>query len=329
MKGINRYLDPSIGDQLGLAIYPRYGNRSYKYNPRYRRSCGGWDRNWYFGQLEENLTADIDAINNRVANLPAEGYTPMASGTQVGREALFDPQHHQLDNVPILIVATDGMCNVILDGKKTGYGGGDPTGMGGCNALAEIQSIDQANLAKQEGAVLFTIAIGSDFAGDILKDMATAPAEDPNPYDDVNQAHFFQASNPQELAAIYDTIAKRVENIGDECIAKQIPAVPEGGGGARIELWKGGALASDEDGRPLQTTVGASGRFAFKKVPAGTYEVHATWTDENGLVYDIQTESLGGQPLEDPGYATVEVPEGTATLHVDVYLKTDDVPTCQ
>ncbi len=325
MKGINNYLDPSQ-DQVGLAIYPRYGNGAYKTNPSYRSNCGSWHNKWYYGKLMQNLTADIQAVNDEVDRMSANGGTPMADGTRAGREALFDPQFHDPSkSVPVLIVATDGMCNATLDGRWTGYGGTNPSGMGGCNALAEIQSVDQANMAKQEGAIIFTIAIGDDFGGDILKNMATAPAEDTDPYDGKDDAHFFQASDPKGLAAIYDRIAKRVENIGNECILKQSPELA---GRSRVQLWKNGQLAQDEDGQALETIATKSGSFVFTKVPAGTYEIRATWTDENGIVYDVQTESLGGQEMEDPAYATVEVPEGTAMLYKDIYLKTNNVPAC-
>ncbi len=321
MKGINNYLQPPE-DQLGLSIYPGRTSNGNRYTMTCSRSS---TRTYYFGALKNSLTEDVQAVNTQVDAMSPEGWTPMVDGTRLGREALFNPQLHRPKNAPVLIVATDGMVNVSLDGKVTGWNEPRSTGITGCNALPEIQSVDQANLAKQEGAIVFTIAIGNGVRADVLEEMATAPAYDPNPYDDKNEGHFFMASDPRELATIYDAIAKRVGNIGDECIAKQVPAVPEG---ATVELWKKSKLAKDEDGNALQSRVGASGRFAFTKVPAGLYEIHATWTDNNGVVYDVQTESLGGQEMVDPEYATVEVPEGTGTQHKDVYLKTDQIPTC-
>ncbi|MGQ9625890.1 MAG: pilus assembly protein TadG-related protein [Anaerolineae bacterium] len=310
VKGINNYLQPAESDQLGLATYPS----DNKTNPSYTKACGGNHNTWYFAKKRKELTSNIASVNTEVNSLSANGATPIALGVKYGREILFNPQFHKADNVPVLIVATDGMCNVTLDGKWTGYQGIDPTGMGGCNALAEVQSIDQANLAKQQGAIVFTIAVGKDFAADLLKAMATYPAETP----DGKGAHFFQAGNPKELAQIYDQISQRIENIGEECL-KDWNEVP--GSQAYVALYKNGAKVAE-------TSATSSGSFAFSNVAPGTYELRTSWVDPaTGIHYDVMTESVGGLPVSGP--VTIEVKEGTGTYSKDLYLSTDEPISCE
>jgi hypothetical protein len=64
-----------------------------------------------------DLTSDIGYLNGRIQALTAAGYTPWAKAVLVSTATLYS-SHHNLDNKPVLIIASDGAPTVDLDNER-------------------------------------------------------------------------------------------------------------------------------------------------------------------------------------------------------------------
>ncbi len=308
----NSYLQPDKGDRVGLTTYPYITSGS-----RYRTVCRGYRlRSYYFGQVRSPLTDNVAYINNIISGLRANGGTPIAHALQQAREQLLNDLRPGA--VPVIVFASDGIANITIDGKWTGFSGNAGQGQNtpACNNQAEQQAIDQANLAKEAGIIVFSIAIGDGFNNDVLRAVASPDYDiNGNGRIDPEERHFFVASNDAQLDAIYEQIGNRVRNISRE---GGVRTQETDGEGAVVRLY------NVDTGSVRTTVAGAGGAFAFENIEPGTYRLTA-WATRNGLTYDIMTNGNGGPPLN-PQYIEIEVGQGTGTTEAAViYLATNDV----
>lgn len=308
------YLQPDAGDRVALVRFPKWIGKS-----RYDHDCGGYYRDdKYAGEIKVDLTSNLGLVKNTIQSLSVGGYTPLAGGLSKANEVLANSPNKGT-NVPVIIVASDGMANVRIDGRKTGWGGGycvpscDPPS---CNDGAILDAVAQANEAKKPadegglGAFVFSIGIG--FYHESLETIATQPT-------DPDKQYFYYAPTPEELEQIYNTIGQRVQDICNEtCQVQQVPAP---GAGATVVLYR--------DGQPYMTTTASEGgAFQFSGVEPGVYQIKA-WLEKDGLQYDILTDGVGGVQLSE--LPTIEISDapGYEVVNVNLYLKNSTPVRCE
>ncbi|MCG3142285.1 MAG: hypothetical protein HDKAJFGB_03711 [Anaerolineae bacterium] len=302
----NNVLSPTLngtdGDRVGLATFPLVSSMK-----SYKRPCGGNDTSKAIGQKRLDLTDNIASVNSKINSLSANGITPIAGGLLVGRGMVTDPSFHDPSHVPVIILASDGLANVVLDGRYTGFDGMSYNPKP-CNAQADQDAIYQANQAKADNdgdgkpdAIVFTIAIGTDFNPVTLQAIASAPTE----------THFYQATDAASMASIYNQISTVIES--ETCLVNQreifAPNVT-----VRVR--------NTDTGTTLTTTATSTGYFQFNNIDPGTYEFQSISITLNNLTYDIFTDGVGGPVLADP--PTIEIGSGTGTYEKNLSLKTDD-----
>ena len=271
------------------------------------------------------VKSDINALS------PANG-TAMALGLIKGREIVLGAGRNP-NNVPVIILATDGMPNVLSsDGKTTGWNGllgssttnvkplgTNPDGTTtypNCNASAASETYAAANAAKNAGVLIFTIgtgATGSDFDPNVLKAIATP--------DGGGRTYFFTAGDSGALNTAYDSIAKTFTNLS--CFSRELQ--PQRASGAVLTIKK-------PDGTflpPVYTL--ANGEFLVSDVAPGRYEItavsytyHEPVTGSN-LPYTTFTDGPGGAAAPNP-FITVLDPADT--YRTDTFIKTTASP-CQ
>ncbi len=299
----NSLLSPAEGDRAGLVTFPQLS-----YGDWYRTPCWSqWHNTYYLAAVRSQLTDAIASLNATINGLSANGATPLATAVQMGRQTVLPNGVATEGRVPVLIVASDGIANCTVDGRWTGFTG-DTANAPSCNASAEQDAIEQALIAKQDGIIVFTIAVGDDFNSDVLRAMAT---EDTDP----TKPHFFQAVSETDLEAIYQSLAVRVQNIGSEC---QVNEFESAGTNATVSIYKDGALYD-------QTTAAESGSYVFPDVEPGTYTFSVTMR-KNGLTFDIMTDVIGGSESETPPSVTVGSAAGTYIR--DLYLRSSTPLVC-
>ncbi len=300
----NNYLVPAEGDRVGLVTFPTISRGAW-----YGLACtGSWHRYYYRGYVRSQLTSDVQAVNNIIQMLSANGGTPIASAMQLARAVALPDGEPTPGRVPVIILASDGLANCTVDGRWTGFDGmtyNPPP----CNGLAEQQALEQANIAKQAGIIVFTIAMGDSFNSDLLRAMATADTDPSKP-------HFFVANTGQDLRAIYLSLAQRINNIGGECNVEEFESSGEY---AQVSLYKDGELYAT-------TTASATGSYVFTDVEPGTYSFAVTM-QKNGLTFDVLTKLIGGPPAEEP--ITITVGQGVGTYVKDLYLRTSTPLQCR
>lgn len=304
----NKVLSPTLngtdGDRVGLATYPIYNSgASYSYTCDTKKSSTDYAK----GQKRKDLTSNIPSVNSTITSLTADGITPIAGGLLVARGMVTDPTYHDPSHVPVIILASDGLANVKLNGQYTGFDGMSYNPMD-CNKPADDDAIGQANLAKSDNngdgrpdAIVFTIAIGTNFNPETLRAIASAPAE----------THFYQATDAASMKSIYDQISTIIES--ESCLVNQreifAPNVT-----VRVR--------NKDTGTTLSTTATSTGYFQFNNVAPGTYEFQSISITINGLTYDIFTDGVGGPVLAN--LPTIEIGSGTGTYEKNLSLKTDD-----
>jgi hypothetical protein len=327
VTGFNDGMDWNPDNQVGLATYPRIQNTSSYNTPCYTalgskctsgNDCTKSVNMFYFATKNSDLTSNLTSVNQLVNGLVANGGTSMPLGLQYGRELVTDPAYHKPDNMKVIILTTDGMANVNIDGLASGYLGNytNPPLIvsSGCNNSVTQAAVQQANLAKEQSVVIFTIGIHTNIDEELMTAIAS-PDTDPS------KPHFFLAEDLEDFQTIYDQIQDRLPTLcSEECVANEGAAV---GNSATVRLYDdGGNLVAT-------TTADASGGFVFTDVEPGMYELRAQWTDpQYGLLYDVLTEVLGGEPLAPGAKIWVEIPESTGTSHRDVYLRTSQQLDC-
>jgi Mg-chelatase subunit ChlD len=127
--------------------------------------------------LRQPLTNDRDAVGRALRGTILSAGTRIDIGLQKAREELNGANHRQ-EFAKVIVLITDGEHN------------GTP----------EDTVLEQAALAKKEGAIIFTIALGTTQRGqDLLKLVATSP-----------DRHFFFSPSPTQLVAIYQEIARAI-----------------------------------------------------------------------------------------------------------------------
>ncbi len=308
------YLQPDKGDRVALVKFPEQSQTS-----RYSLLCkpGQTSRLYAVGKVEADLTANISLVRQKIQNLQADGGTPIAGGLKKANDVLLNSPNRGT-NVPVIILASDGIANFRINGQWTGFEGQSWQTSPPCNQPAIDDAIAQANESKKPasqngvGAIVFSIAIGDNFQYDLLRAIAS-PDTDPS------KPHFFVAPGPTELEQIYKHIAERVQNIWSEgCYVEEYPLPGEG---ATVILYKNGQVYRT-------TTASATGAFQFIGVEPGVYQI-AAWLEKDGLRYDILTDSLGGNPLQ--SLPTIEISDSPAyeVKNVNLYLKNSTPLSCQ
>jgi hypothetical protein len=307
-------LRPDIGDQVAVVHFPKVNGLNdaagYEtFSKNYKLSCGnGNDKsNYRFrGETLAGLTSQMQTVTSTVASLGVNGGTPIADAMNTAFNVLNGPGHVD-GHAKVVILASDGMTNVTQDGRWTGYSGNTTSGMGGCNGTAEAQAMDVAQAAKAAGVTVFTVAIGNDFSGTILQNMAS-PSPDPS------KAHFFVASDPTAMQQIYAALGARVTNLNGEC---KVTPIAQAAADAYIAIYKDGVKVAE-------TTCSDSGSFVFSNVEPGTYTFVAS-TTRDGLTYNVFTNRIGGLQISSP---TVVVGQEAGAYSADVFLKSSTTPGC-
>lgn len=302
VTAFNDLMMPDAGDRVGLVSFPRVTSGA-----RYGLECStGTSRSYYGANIAAALTSDVGAVNTLVQGLSTTGAAPLAAAIQAGKQVLMPDGTATEGRMPVMIITSDGIANCTLDGKWTGQDGSTSPA---CNDLAVSQAIGVANMAKQAGIVIYTIAIGSGFDDDLLEAVATEAA-------DPSQPHHFVAATRTDLPAIYQTIAARLNGEEGDCVVRESDVA---GGGTAITIRRDGEVYA-------QTTASESGNFIFTPVDSGTYTFSAS-VRRDGLLYDVLTETIGGPAAQQP--ITVTVGQSTGTYARDLYLRTSTSLQCR
>ncbi len=302
LTAFNNSLQPANGDRIGLATFPRVQSST-----SYTLPCGGTYNSLLFGQNRKNLTDDVAAVNSIINGLSANSGTPLAGALYVGRQMVLDSNYHNSTHVPVLIVASDGIANIRLDGKWTGFGGSTYSAPL-CNADAIQDAIDQANLAKSDqngdgvpDVIIYAIAVGTDFNPASLQAIASEPSSE----------HFFVAPNAPTLQAIYQEIAQRMANASCQVNAQAVVAP-----NASI------TIRNTTDGTTIETTTDANGNFAFVGVTPGTWQVTSASAVLEDITNNILTDGIGGPVLA--SNPSIVVSAGTDSYTQNLALKASD-----
>jgi hypothetical protein len=317
LTAFNNNMQPSLGDQVALVTFPEIDNRSS--NQTYYFSCTqtGSTKTYYWAQQNSGLTTNISGVNNIIKSLSANGGTPLAAGLQQARQTVLG-NGHQSNHVAVIILASDGLTNIRLNGKWTGFQGSKYF-VGDCNSPAVMDALDQANIAKGDtnppdgkpDTIIFTIALGNDFDPQILQSVASP---DTNP----SQPHYFRVTDANSMKSIYQQIAQRVQNIGSETC--QVIETDAFASGASV------VVKNQNTGRQytLQTT--SAGEFVLPNADPGTYQFLSASVTINGFTYNVFTDGVGGPDLT--SNPTVDVGIGSGTYKTDLALRSSTTPTC-
>lgn len=321
LKSFNSNLRPDLGDKAALVRFPTTSSGSKYY---YTCESSGNTTTYYSGQQQVALTSSPNitgtgssSIRTKIDALTASGYTPIADGLKKGRETVLGPGHNP-NAVAVIIFASDGMTNVRLNGQITGYDGRGTAPS--CNQYAEQDALDQANIAKGDtnpadykpDTIIFTIAIGTDFNPSLLQAIATPDTDPAKP-------HYFRVTDAASMAAIYQQISQRVQQIGTETC--QI---------ITSESFAQGALVTVRypNGTTRTVTTTSNGEFVLTGADLvdGTYTIVSASVTINGITYNVFTDGLGGPALGSS--PTVTVGTSSGTYRTDLFLKAGTVPSC-
>lgn len=295
----NNNLDTVLGDKVGLVAFP--GTKQTV--STYSKECGGTSKELHKATIKSGLTSNVANVNKIIKGLSTVGYTPIADGIRKGRQTVLGAGH-VADHTPVIIVASDGMANVdpgtdeldVKYGRLTGFNGLAPVSPP-CNAPAHNGVTNEAQVAKEQGIIVFTIAIGDDFNADALQ-AAASPG------------FFFQASNEAELLAAYNSIRDVIVTL----VVGEVPMiVDQPAEGARITI-------SDGQGHSFTTLADANGNYTFYNVPYGNYTFQAS-TVLTGTTYDVLTDGING------GAADVAVNLAGDAATQDLFMTTS-TPAC-
>jgi len=320
----NNNMRPDLGDKAALVSFPITTTQtSYDYYKYENGTCkkAGSTTNYWSSKLELGLTTNITGtggIVSKINALKAGGGTPIASALKLGRETVLGTGHNP-NAVAVIILASDGMTNIRLNGQWTGYKG-DTYNPPPCNQPAEQDALDQANIAKGDynpvdykpDTIIFSIAIGTDFNPALLQAIAT-PDTDPS------KPHYFRATDAATMASIYQQISQRVQQIGTETC--QIIVSEAFAQGANVTV-------RYPNGTTRTVTTSSNGEFVLTgdDLVDGTYTIVSASVTINGITYNVFTDGLGGPPLT--SNPTVTVGTASGTYRTDLYLKASTTPTC-
>jgi len=285
LTNFNNLLNPTVGDQVGLVSFPRTVSTS-----PYSLLCSSGNHNKnYFGQVRNTLTSNIASVNATIASLTPGGGTPLADGIRLGLQTLLDPARHRPENTAALIVASDGIANIRLSGRWTGFAGDVPDSPA-CNDPAIQEAIDQASAGKAQNVIIFALAMGTDFNPASLQAIASP-------------GRFIQVSTEAELVAAYESLVQITSHLSS---TQSCQLASWNGSGATVTI-------SDGQGHVYTTVADANGNYAFNNIVNGTYavQVSATYT---GTVYNILTAGV------DAGPTTVSVDIQNNTVTRDLFV---------
>lgn len=309
----NNKMQPTQGDKVALVTYPLLQSGS-SYN--YSCTSNGSHSTYYFAQQRSALTTNIAGVNSTISGLTANGGTPIGAGIQQGRQTVLGTGHSS-SNPAVIILASDGLANIRLTGKWTGFSG-STSDSPSCNSTAVQDAIDQANLAKSDAnndgkpdTIIFSIAVGNDFNPSAMQAIAT-PDTDPS------KPHYFRVTDANSMQSIYDQIANRVQQIGSETC--QIIPTEAFAGGANV------SIRNQNTGTVYNVTTNSVGEFILTNADPGTYVVQSASVTINGITYNVFTDGVGGPPLGSNPTVTVGI--GSDTYKTDVFLKASSTPSC-
>ncbi len=277
----DNFLDPTLGDQAGLASFG-YGQTVKGYVGAYART-------------DMRLTDKIDAVNSRISALYPKAWTPLALGIREGTGVLFGQRRND-SNVPVLIVTSDGNANTRLDGIHYGTTALERQGI--YDARSSAEAIQMSLAARARGAEVYAIAVGDDLDEQVMRAIASP---------DINGiTHFYRATTGDDLAAVYDAIMstathlKRTRDAGQCDLDYVVPAAS-----AKVRL------LNEATSAVYATNSSASGRFTLTGVPVGTYRLLA----QDGTFDQMTVEPC----VQGNDTVRVLVADG-ATTYQDVYL---------
>ena len=309
-------MTPTLGDQVGLVVFPLNNGSGYNNGASYNYSCtqNGSYSNYYFGQVLSTLTGNVASVNSTINSLNANGGTPTASGLSFGRQ-MVRGANHRAGNVSVVILASDGLANITLNGQWTGFSGNAYSSVA-CNSSAEQDAVQQANIAKADSngdgvpdAIVYSIAVGTDFNPALLQALASTDTDPTKP-------HYFTASDATSMASIYAQISSQVNSISGSCRLIE------------TEGFAPNAVLTirNPDGSTQNLTTNDIGEFVIPNAASGTYQVMGASTTINGVTYNIPTNGIGGPQISWP----INIVAGTesGTYKGEVALKASTVVTC-
>ena len=322
--------------QVGFVKFPQDAS-----NQNFNDACEGDNTNHkltYFSAVQDQvysamsswrpLGTSIATVKSDITALSPANGTAMALGLIKGREIVLGTGHNS-NNVPVIILATDGMPNVLSStGRTTGWNGllntdkSPPNGTNvkplgtnpdgtttypNCNATAATETYAAATAAKNAGVLIFTIATGAtgtDFDSNVIKAIAT-----PN---GGGKTYYFTAGDSNALNAAYNSIAKIFTDLGGTCSIQQ--KLPQRAPNALLTIKK-------PDGTTFQVVTLANGEFIVSDVAPGRYEITAvTYNDSvTGLPYTKFTDGPGGADITNP---IIIVGDTADTYRTDTFIRT-------
>jgi Mg-chelatase subunit ChlD len=201
-------------------------------------------------RVDVGLTTDLGAILDGLNGLSPEGETNLAEALRAARTELEGSGRPEA--LPVIILLTDGQFNAATD---------DPRPV--------------AQEARNWGAQIYTVGLGTDVAGDMLREIAGDPGR------------YFHAPTPSELYPIYSRILREVlASLAGNLIIDELlnPGLPYLEGSARPA-----ALESDSRLRWGRSLLPASGITMTYLLRADTPGCHPTslgafadYTDADG-----------------------------------------------
>ena len=296
-------------------MFPLNNGSGYNSGTSYNYSCtqNGSYSSYYFGQVLNTLTNNVASVNTTINGLSANGGTPTASGLSLARQ-MVRGANHRAGNVSVVILASDGLANIRLNGQWTGFSGNgaDPA----CNSGADQDATQQANIAKADSngdgtpdAIVYTIAVGTDFNPALLQALASTDTDPANP-------HYFRATSAATMASIYAQISSQVNSISGSCRLIE------------TEGFAPNAVLSVRypDGSTNNLTTNDIGEFVIPNAASGTYQVTGASTTINGVTYNIPTDGVGGPQISWPVNIVADAASGT--YKGEVALKASTTVTC-
>ena len=122
--------------------------------------------------LRAPLTGDRAVLDGALDGVQTARFTRIDRGIEVAREELATARH-RTGSTPVIVLLTDGKANPV----------------------PVEAAVEQARLAKEAGAVVFTVGLGDELDAEALAQMASRPE------------FFYTAPDAEELAEIYRAIA--------------------------------------------------------------------------------------------------------------------------
>ncbi len=309
LTSFNNNMLPLQGDQVGLVTFPTMTDGD-DYN--YTCTNNGWYNIYYFAQQVDGLTNNIAHVNSDINNLSANGGTPLAAGLKQGLATLL--AGHKAGNVGVIIVASDGLANITLNGQWTGFQGNTfsaPT----CNDGAVQDAIDQANLAKAADssgnpkAIVYSIAVGNDFNPDVLRAIASTDTN-------LSKPHYFRATDATSMASIYQQISQQVQTIGaDSCNTTKTTSVAAGS-----------LILKDPSGTQTTVPISSIGEFIVPNAQVGTYTFVSATITKGNFTYNVFTKYVGGPDLTTS--PTLNVGVAQTTWSTDLSLRNSTPIVC-